>query len=124
MRISDGSSDVCSSDLRTSGANWVVTDGLKAGERVITQGIGNLRQGAAIRPVPASSPQRVGKSKDSGAEAKSRQRRLSRLFINRLIFAWVLALIVMLCRVGSLCSMPIQHNTDITPTPATTRPET
>src|SRR3546814_6826525 len=55
---------------RTSGANWVVTDGLKAGERVITQGIGNLRQGAAIRPVPASSPQRVGKSKGSGAEAK------------------------------------------------------
>ncbi|AJA10775.1 membrane fusion protein [Sphingopyxis fribergensis] len=45
---------------RTVGANWVVTDGLKPGERVITQGIGNLRQGAPIRPVPASSVQRVG----------------------------------------------------------------
>ena len=45
---------------RTVGANWVVTDGLKPGERVITQGIGNLRQGAPIRPVPASSAQRVG----------------------------------------------------------------
>jgi membrane fusion protein (multidrug efflux system) len=45
---------------RTSGANWVVTDGLKPGDRVITQGIGNLRQGAPIRPVPASSVQRVG----------------------------------------------------------------
>src|SRR3546814_20656981 len=77
MRISDWSSDVCSSDLkavrrkivadRTSGASWVVTDGLKPGERVITQGIGNLRQGAAIRTVPESSPQRVGTPKGDGA---------------------------------------------------------
>ena len=57
---------------RTSGANWVVTDGLKAGERVISQGIGNLRQGAAIRPVPASSPQRVGAPKGEGAGAKGK----------------------------------------------------
>ena len=55
---------------RTSGANWVVTDGLKPGERVITQGIGNLRQGAAVRPVPASSAQRVGTPKGSGAGTK------------------------------------------------------
>lgn len=45
---------------RTVGANWVVTEGLKPGEKVITQGLGNLKQGAAIKPVPASSPQRVG----------------------------------------------------------------
>lgn len=63
---------------RTAGANWVVTDGLKPGERVITQGIGNLRQGAPIRPVPASSAQRVGapaKGTTEGggnAEAKGR----------------------------------------------------
>lgn len=57
---------------RTSGANWVVTDGLKPGERVITQGIGNLRQGASIRPVPASNPQRVGPSKDAAAGAKGK----------------------------------------------------
>lgn len=46
---------------RTLGANWVVTAGLKDGDKVITQGLGNnVRQGAAIRPVPANSPQRVG----------------------------------------------------------------
>ncbi|WP_428631863.1 efflux RND transporter periplasmic adaptor subunit [Sphingopyxis sp.] len=45
---------------RTIGANWVVTAGLKAGERVITQGVGTLKQGAPIKPVPASSVQRVG----------------------------------------------------------------
>jgi len=45
---------------RTLGANWVITEGLKSGERVITQGVGNLKQGAPIRPVPANSVQRVG----------------------------------------------------------------
>ena len=45
---------------RTVGANWVITAGLKAGERVITQGVGNLKQGAPIKPVPANSAQRVG----------------------------------------------------------------
>ncbi|MFC3783465.1 membrane fusion protein (multidrug efflux system) [Sphingopyxis italica] len=57
---------------RTSGANWVVTEGLKPGERVISQGIGNLRQGAAIRPVPASSAQRVGAPKGESAKAKGK----------------------------------------------------
>ena len=44
---------------RTDGANWVVTQGLAGGEKVITQGIGNLREGAKIKPVPASTPQRI-----------------------------------------------------------------
>lgn len=57
---------------RTIGANWVVTDGLKAGERVITQGLGNVRQGAAIRPVPASSAQRVGAPKGDAAAAAAK----------------------------------------------------
>ena len=43
---------------RTDGPNWVVTQGLGAGEKVITQGIANLREGAKIKPVPASTPQR------------------------------------------------------------------
>lgn len=45
---------------RTAGADWVVTDGLKPGDRVITQGLGHIRQGAPIRAVPASSAQKVG----------------------------------------------------------------
>ena len=44
---------------RTQGTYWVVTQGLAPGEKVITQGIANLKDGAPIRPVPASSPQRV-----------------------------------------------------------------
>jgi len=40
---------------------------------VITQGIGNLRQGAPIRPVPANSAQRVGApTKGGDAQAKGK----------------------------------------------------
>ena len=44
---------------RTQGTYWVVTQGLAPNEKVITQGTANLRDGAEIKPVPASSPQRV-----------------------------------------------------------------
>ncbi len=43
---------------RTAGTNWVVTAGLRRGDRVITQGTSNLKHGQMVRPVPASSPQR------------------------------------------------------------------
>jgi len=45
---------------RTQGQYWVVTQGLTAGEKVITQGTANLRDGAPIKPVPAASGQGVG----------------------------------------------------------------
>jgi membrane fusion protein (multidrug efflux system) len=51
---------------RTYGANWVVTAGLNPGDKVITQGISNLKSGAPIKPVPASAPQKVAPGK-SGA---------------------------------------------------------
>lgn len=57
---------------RVVGANWVVTDGLKEGDRVISQGVGGLKQGAPIKPVPADSPQRVGApaGKDAGTKGR------------------------------------------------------
>jgi membrane fusion protein (multidrug efflux system) len=55
---------------RTQGPYWVVTQGLAPGEKVITQGTANLRDGAPIRPVPASAPQRV-KARPPGAPPPS-----------------------------------------------------
>ena len=51
---------------RTQGTNWVVTQGLNAGDKVITQGLGRLRPGAAIKPVPANQPQRIAPPKSDG----------------------------------------------------------
>ena len=42
---------------RALGANWVVTDGLRDGDKVVTQGTNNLRPGADVRAVPANTPQ-------------------------------------------------------------------
>jgi membrane fusion protein (multidrug efflux system) len=49
---------------RTMGTNWVVTAGLKPGDRVILQGLNNLKAGAKVRPVPATAPQRVAVPKN------------------------------------------------------------
>jgi membrane fusion protein (multidrug efflux system) len=62
---------------RTQGTYWVVTEGLAPGEKVITQGTANLKDGAPIKPVPASSPQRIkapppGALNKMGANQRSR----------------------------------------------------
>ncbi|WP_088366347.1 efflux RND transporter periplasmic adaptor subunit [Sphingomonas dokdonensis] len=43
--------------VRTEGADWVVTGGLRAGDKVITQGTANLSDNASVKPVPANTPQ-------------------------------------------------------------------
>lgn len=45
---------------RTVGTNWVVTGGLKQGDKVITEGIGKLKPNQPVKPVPAGSPQKIG----------------------------------------------------------------
>jgi membrane fusion protein (multidrug efflux system) len=57
---------------RTLGTDWVVTGGLAPGEKVITQGTANLKDGAQIKPVPASAPQRI-KAPPPGAMKSPRQ---------------------------------------------------
>ena len=60
---------------RTQGTNWVITQGLAPGEKVITQGLNNLRDGAPIRPVPASAPQRLSPRRTDAAATPSRPSR-------------------------------------------------
>lgn len=48
---------------RAVGTDWVVTDGLKPGDKVIVQGLAKIRPGAAIKPVPADKPQVIGPPK-------------------------------------------------------------
>jgi len=59
---------------RTSGEYWVVTQGLAAGEKVITQGIANLKDGAPIKPVPATAPQKL-QAPPAGANSNPAARR-------------------------------------------------
>ena len=57
---------------RTFGTDWVITGGLQAGDKVITQGLANLRSGAPIRPTPASAPQRIAPPPPGSQQAGGR----------------------------------------------------
>ena len=59
---------------RTMGPYWVVTQGLAAGEKVITQGTANLRDGAQIKPVAASAPEKVKAPPPGALKAMQKQR--------------------------------------------------
>jgi len=58
---------------RTQGQYWVVTQGLAPGEKVITQGLANVKDGAEVKPVPQGAPQPV-KAPPPGAMKAQRQR--------------------------------------------------
>jgi len=55
---------------RTLGTNWVITQGLAPGEKVITQGLGSLKDGSPIKPVPQTAPQRVGARPGAGGAGR------------------------------------------------------
>ena len=56
----------------TYGDSWIVTAGLAAGERVITQGLDNVRPGQPVKPVPAGSPEHLGAGPDGRGGGKRR----------------------------------------------------
>ena len=45
---------------RVVGANWVVTDGINPGDKIITQGVGKVKPNQQIVPVPANTPETIG----------------------------------------------------------------
>jgi membrane fusion protein (multidrug efflux system) len=51
---------------RTRGNDFVVSDGLSKGDKVIVQGLNGLKGGMPIKPVVATTPQVVGGAKGSG----------------------------------------------------------
>ncbi len=59
---------------RTIGQNWVVTQGLAPGDKVIVQGTANLKPDIDIKPVPANAPQTIEAPKkgqgQGGAQTK------------------------------------------------------
>lgn len=61
---------------RTQGSDWVVTAGIAAGDRVLTQGLGRVRPGQTVKAVPESKPQRAlvpgdRQGQQSGASGKA-----------------------------------------------------
>jgi membrane fusion protein (multidrug efflux system) len=57
--------------IRTQGPYWVVTQGLAAGEKVITEGAGNLRDGDKVKPSPARAPATKPGSPEAAVKAQT-----------------------------------------------------
>ncbi|HEX5305375.1 MAG TPA: efflux RND transporter periplasmic adaptor subunit, partial [Dyella sp.] len=51
------------------GGNWVVTSGLKAGEKVIVSGVQNVKEGAPAKPTPWQPPAPAGQAPAAKAPA-------------------------------------------------------
>ena len=82
---------------RAIGDKWLVTDGLKAGDRLIVEGLQKVaagRAGACRCRHRSRSPAR-------------RLMGLSQFFIERPVFAWVIAIVIMLAGV-----LAIMHAAD------------
>lgn len=55
---------------RTLGADWVVTSGLNAGDKIIVEGTVKAKLGIEVKPVPAGTPERLAPPKDGAGGGK------------------------------------------------------
>jgi membrane fusion protein (multidrug efflux system) len=58
---------------RTQGPFWVVTGGLKPGDKIITQGLNKARPNEPVRAVPASTPQKIDPNRPMPGGRRGRQ---------------------------------------------------
>ena len=96
---------------RTVGDNWLVSQGLKPGDRVIVEGLQKARPGTPVKALLFESKSgAVPAGALKTAEAKQKGDLMSRFFINRPIFAWVIAIMAMLAATDMTSeSLSIRH---------------
>ena len=105
------------------GTHWVVLDGLKAGEQVMVDGFQKLRGRAPVKPVPWQPRGRAAAAPASRAAASARRRRaaatriarMAKFFIDRPIFAWVIALFIIVLGGVAITQLPIAQYPPVAP---------
>ena len=58
---------------RTIGDRWLVTDGVKAGDRVIVEGLGRIKPNQVVKPVAAGTPPTPVPGKDAPKESQGQK---------------------------------------------------
>ncbi len=106
----------------TVGANWLVKSGIAAGDRVIVEGLQYARAGQKANAVPYVAgvgllPPPAANARSGADTPPARQvtRMLSRFFIDRPVFAWVIAIVIMLAGVLAILRLPIEQYPTIAP---------
>jgi membrane fusion protein (multidrug efflux system) len=78
---------------RTVGSDWLIEEGLNAGDRLITEGLQYVAQ--ASRSRSAKRPTSKNPAPAQAAAPRQGSKHVE-IFIDRPIFAWVIALVIML----------------------------
>ncbi len=83
---------------RAIGDKWLVIEGLKAGDRVIVEGLQFAKPGASVHPQEAQPGAAADQPAPAAAAAPANvgPRAVVNFFIDRPIFAWVIAIVIML----------------------------
>ena len=88
------------------GPNWIITEGLKPGERVVVEGILKVQQFAAQAPELAKEGIPVSPKPYVRPRSGREQLTMSKFFINRPIVAIVIAILMVLVGVVAMLSLP------------------
>ena len=95
------------------GLDWVISDGLKPGERVVVDGVIRVRAGEKVKPVkyvPPVESQRAGTRCSVGSAPV-----MSKFFIDRPIFATVVSIVILLSGLVAMRVLPIAQYPEIVP---------
>ena len=102
---------------RAIGDKWLVEDGLAAGDKVIVEGLQKIRPGALVKATEAGAealPSLRPTCRRRHAAALT-DTRMARFFIDRPIFAWVIAIIIMLAGALAITQLPVSMYPTIAP---------
>jgi hypothetical protein len=105
---------------------WVIDSGIKAGDKVITDGVSKLRPGAPIKfaaapqPAAAGAPAPASPAPAAPAAPKSLPTRrrplmLARFFIDRPIFAAVISIFLIIAGLAAIRTLPVAPYPEIAP---------
>ena len=104
------------------GSLWIITDGVKPGEHVITQGLQKVKDGMQV--IAQDDPAAVASPSASGALRRAAIRRrarngasvgMSRFFIDRPIVAMVIAIVFVIAGAVMILRLPVAQFPDIVP---------
>lgn len=87
------------------GDKWLISEGLKSGDQVIVSGLQKRVRESRLKPLPI--PRRFC--------IEVRQSDMANFFIRRPIFAWVLAIILMMAGVLAILQLPVAQYPTIAP---------
>ena len=98
---------------------WLVASGLSPGDRMIVEGLQNVRPGDSVKAVPldpgGEQEAAIRRCGPDGRGFERGQMMLSRFFLDRPVFAWVIAIIMMVAGGLAIYNLPISQYPPIAP---------